>query len=750
MTTPELQAIYPEWEIVRPLGEGAFGKVYEIRRDGDGLEEHAALKVIHIPAHPSEAQALRSEGADDASISAHFRELTGQLSNEIATQAKLKGNSNIVSYEDRKIVPDADGMGYTILIRMELLTSLLDHMAAQPMGLDDVLRLGIDMARALLLCEKHRIVHRDIKPQNIFISPNGDYKLGDFGVAREMEKSTMNLSRKGTYNYMAPEVFHGQPGKATVDIYSLGIVLYTLLNGGRAPFLAPPPAELPSTRERELAQTKRLGGEPLPPLSGQPAALNELILKMCAFDPKARYQNARELAEAMESVAYELRADKTVCLFSWIGANTPDVVPPDAITEGEGSRWIDGTPVVKPEPELPLPVSAPEPLPPPAQAKKKLLAILAGALAFVALVGLAVWASTQNSGITVGTPTTKETTMIENANPTIMEYSGHRYWVVQAARSYEDAIAFCEGMGGHLLTINSAAEQEFILSLLPDFDSSAYWLFATLSGDKWHWGTDEQFEYTNFLPGEPSDNGEAFLILTNAYSGGTWGWNNCTAEDDDRYCFVIEFEPESATSTAQPTTTKPTTTTTQEPTTTKQATTVAPSTSKKSATTTARVTTYRTAKTNGSIDWAKSYTDVIKALIKDTRRSSSDFSFILYDFDGNGIPEMILIEAGYLSYFYDSVYNGYLGSKVFSRTDATYYRHNGSDNQFGFFIAENGNFFVESYSGGGKTPRIANIIKNELSESEYKRRVDEFRRNFTEFESTYYIDGMNIEDYWIR
>ena len=361
MTTPELQLIWPEWEIVRPLGEGAFGKVYEIRREGDGFEERAALKVIHIPQSDSEVKYLRSEGADDDSVSAHFRELAGQLSNEIATQAKLKGNSNIVSYEDRKVVPDTNGVGYTILIRMELLTSLLDHMAVRPMERDDVLQLGLDMARALLLCERHKIVHRDIKPQNIFISPNRDYKLGDFGVARELEKTTANLSRKGTYNYMAPEVFHGRPGNATVDIYSLGVVLYTLLNGNRAPFLDPPPAPFPSAREREAAQHRRLSGEALPPIEGVPAALNELVLRMCAFEPRERPQNARALAEAMESVAYELRAEKTVGLFSWIGGNTPSVAPPGGVlTEDEGSRWLDGTPVMK-EKAAVAPKPAPEP-----------------------------------------------------------------------------------------------------------------------------------------------------------------------------------------------------------------------------------------------------------------------------------------------------------------------------------------------------------------------------------------------------
>jgi len=398
MTTPSLHNLYPDWELIRLLGEGAFGKVYEIKRGEGGLEEHAALKVIHIPQSKSEIQLLQSEGAD---VSAHFEELAKQLSNEIATQAKLKGNSNIVSYEDRKIVPDDDGIGQTILIRMELLTPLLDLMASNSMGQAEVLQLGLDMAKALLLCERFHIIHRDIKPQNIFISAAGDYKLGDFGVARQLEQTTANLSRKGTYNYMAPEVFHGRACNATVDIYSLGIVLYTLLNGNRAPFL--PSSDTGSTvtnHDRESAQTKRLSGEALQPLPHVPGALNEVILKMCAFESKDRYQNARELMAALDSVAYALQGEKTISLRSWIGDNTPGVAPPmDAAAEDEGSRWIDGTPVKHtPVSSTAMTVIPGQPHRPEPKKKNWLVRVLAAAVVVLAAVVVVVIALNRDKG----------------------------------------------------------------------------------------------------------------------------------------------------------------------------------------------------------------------------------------------------------------------------------------------------------------------------------------------------------------
>ena len=95
MTTEQLRQHWPEWEIVRSLGEGAFGKVYEIRRGEGGLEEHAALKVIRIPQSESEVKLLRSEGANEASLSAHFEELARQLSSEITTLAKFKGRKQL-------------------------------------------------------------------------------------------------------------------------------------------------------------------------------------------------------------------------------------------------------------------------------------------------------------------------------------------------------------------------------------------------------------------------------------------------------------------------------------------------------------------------------------------------------------------------------------------------------------------------------------------------------------------------------
>ena len=92
--------------------------------------------------------------------------------------------------------------------------------------------------------DRYHVVHRDIKPENIFVSATGDFKLGDFGIARTIEKTTFGMSKKGTYPYMAPEIYQGKESDILVDMYSLGLVMYRMLNDNRLPFFPEYPLSL--------------------------------------------------------------------------------------------------------------------------------------------------------------------------------------------------------------------------------------------------------------------------------------------------------------------------------------------------------------------------------------------------------------------------------------------------------------------------------------------------------------------------
>ena len=287
--------VWPGWETVRIIGRGGYGAVYEIARcDCNGEIERAAMKVISIPQNPGVIETMYSEGYDTESITRTLEKYSNDIVSEYSIMRKLNGTANVVSCDDYRKVRHADGLGWDIFIRMELLTPLTKALP-EHISKETVLEIGLDLTSALELCSRFSIVHRDIKPQNIFVSDLGDYKLGDFGIAKTMER-TMTGTMVGTYNYMAPEVFSSRPYGSTADIYSLGLVLYWLLNERRLPFLPLPPAAL-SAEEDEQARIRRLRGDRIPAPKNGSAELRRIVLKACEFTPENRYRSAAEMHE---------------------------------------------------------------------------------------------------------------------------------------------------------------------------------------------------------------------------------------------------------------------------------------------------------------------------------------------------------------------------------------------------------------------------------------------------------------------
>ena len=294
-------SVWPEWKLVEKIGEGSFGKVYKAKRTERGRSFYSAIKIISIPGSKGELDSVRSEMNNEQSTREYFRNLVEDCIQEIYTMEHFCGNSHVVSFEDFKVVEYLDEIGWDISIRMEYLTSFMDYCTGKELTEKEVIKLGCDLAMALIYCRKLNIIHRDVKPENIFVSRFGDFKLGDFGIAREQAHTMSNMSKKGTYSYMAPEIYKGEKYDSSIDIYSLGIVLYKLMNQNRLPFLSLD-KQLITYRDKETALARRMAGEKMPAPVNASAAFSHIILKACAYEPGKRYRKPEDMLRDLEKL----------------------------------------------------------------------------------------------------------------------------------------------------------------------------------------------------------------------------------------------------------------------------------------------------------------------------------------------------------------------------------------------------------------------------------------------------------------
>lgn len=297
------EPLFGSWHITKKLGSGANGSVYEIQRtDAFGITERSAMKAITIPAGgEDEVKEVLFSGVSEKELKTYYEEIIKNVANEFRCMTQLKGNSHIVSYEDHQIIPHDADIGWDILMRVELLTPLPDYYRDRQMEEADVLKLGRDLCMGLESCCRFDIIHRDIKPGNIFVAPSGDYKLGDFGIAKIITSTQNFLSRKGTYTYMAPEVYRGEPYGQTADIYSLGMVLYQCLNDGRSLFMPAAPSPF-SHDDMEEAFAKRIARREVPPPAHGSDEFKHIVQKACAYDTADRYENAKAMRLDLEKL----------------------------------------------------------------------------------------------------------------------------------------------------------------------------------------------------------------------------------------------------------------------------------------------------------------------------------------------------------------------------------------------------------------------------------------------------------------
>ena len=288
-----------DWSIVGKLGSGSYGSVFSIAKTSMGYTAKAAAKIILIP-HEHASQTGANATSQDS------WQLARRMHDEIRVMSELSGQRNIVIIQDSNIRKRDDADGYALGIRMELLESLPTRVQrlGSPFPVKEAVRVALDVCRALVICHDRKIMHRDVKPENVFWSESlGEYKLGDFGIAKQLEASAQTWGVQtsiGTPQYEAPEIYLRQKYSYNVDVYSLGVMLFRLLNDDRAPFL-PSNAKECTGDEMWAAEGRRIGGERFPdPMRGD-KYLADVIRSATAGNPAHRFRSARAFYNALEA-----------------------------------------------------------------------------------------------------------------------------------------------------------------------------------------------------------------------------------------------------------------------------------------------------------------------------------------------------------------------------------------------------------------------------------------------------------------
>ena len=297
------EPLWGEWYIDELIGKGSYGEVDRIHKDVEGVRVEAAVKYISIP-KAEDKRSYRLYTQEE--LVTLFDERADKFSVEISSMLKLRDSANVVRYEDHIKQHKANDIGWDIIIRMELLTSLEDYLDDNNFSGQDVAKLGIDICSAISWCQANDIIHRDIKIENIFVDSHGNYKLGDFGVSK-VGSGTATGTVTGTEDYMAPEISQEHKYNKTVDIYALGIAMYQMLNNRRKPFID---ADcVPGQDAEAQAHLKRIKGEQMPPPKYATEELARIVLKACAYDRHARYSSPDEMAEDLRNIFPSLSAD---------------------------------------------------------------------------------------------------------------------------------------------------------------------------------------------------------------------------------------------------------------------------------------------------------------------------------------------------------------------------------------------------------------------------------------------------------
>jgi tRNA A-37 threonylcarbamoyl transferase component Bud32 len=253
------------------LGSGGMSTVY-LAQD-EVLDRPVAVKLLH------------REISEEADQLERFRR-------EARAAARLS-HPNLVSVID---AGEDEGRPYIVFEYVEGETLKQRIQGQDEMPIDEAVAYAIEIGRGLIAAHGRKLVHRDVKPQNILIDPDGRAKVTDFGIARSLESKGMTATGRvlGTTDYVSPEQAMGEEVDERSDVYSLGVVLYEMLTG-----------DVPFSAETQVGVAMKHVNEPLPDVQIRrpevSAAVASVVDRSTTKDPRDRYNSVGEMVRDLEA-----------------------------------------------------------------------------------------------------------------------------------------------------------------------------------------------------------------------------------------------------------------------------------------------------------------------------------------------------------------------------------------------------------------------------------------------------------------
>ncbi len=250
-------------------------------------DERYIVKVISIPATPSQMEALILSGAykDEASALDYYKELADTVLKEVEVLKDLSEMEGFIPYADCQIVPMESGKGYEIYLLGSYKRSLSKHFKRHIFTHLDALNLGLDLCAALSVCRRHGHMYVDLKPGNIFVTDQRLFRIGDLGFVRLDALKYASLPDKYFSVYTPPEVRDAFSDlNSTMDVYAAGLILYQTYNNGELPF-----------------NSEIQPGDKLPAPLYADYEMSEIILKACNPNLDERWQDPMQMGQAIVS-----------------------------------------------------------------------------------------------------------------------------------------------------------------------------------------------------------------------------------------------------------------------------------------------------------------------------------------------------------------------------------------------------------------------------------------------------------------